>query len=68
MPPGMEGMPPEMGEVPMPPEMPVELPLGMIPGAPIQGPGAQTNSAVPASGSLQSLPPEILQALLAGGQ
>ena len=68
MPPGMEGMPPEMGEVPMPPEMPVELPLGMIPGAPIQGPGAQTNSAIPASGSLQSLPPEILQALLAGGQ
>jgi hypothetical protein len=64
MPPGMEGMPPGM-----PPEMmegmPPELPPGLIPGGPIQGPGGQPNEgALP--GSIQSLPPEILQALLSG--
>ena len=65
MPPGMEGMPPEMGGAPMPPEMPVELPPGLIAGAPIQGPGGQPNEgALP--GSIQSLPPEIIQALLGG--
>jgi len=65
MPPGMEGMPPEMGGAPMPPQMPTELPPGLIPGGPIQGPGGQpTTSALP--GSIQSLPPEIIQALLGG--
>ena len=64
MPPGMEGMPPGM-----PPEMmegmPPELPPGLISGGPIQGPGGQPNEgALP--GSIQSLPPEILQALLSG--
>ena len=64
MPPGMEGMPPGM-----PPEMmegmPPELPPGLISGGPIQGPGGQPNEgALP--GSIQSLPPEIIQALLSG--
>ena len=64
MPPGMEGMPPGM-----PPEMmegmPPELPPGLISGGPIQGPGGQPNEgALP--GSIQSLPPEIIQALLGG--
>ena len=64
MPPGMEGMPPGM-----PPEMmegmPPELPPGLVPGGPIQGPGGQPNEgALP--GSIQSLPPEIIQALLSG--
>ena len=63
-PPGMEGMPPEL-----PPEMmegmPPELPPGLISGGPIQGPGGQPNEgALP--GSIQSLPPEIIQALLSG--
>ena len=63
-PPGMEGMPPGM-----PPEMmegmPPELPPGLISGGPIQGPGGQPNEgALP--GSIQSLPPEIIQALLGG--
>ena len=63
-PPGMEGMPPGM-----PPEMmegmPPELPPGLISGGPIQGPGGQPNEgALP--GSIQSLPPEIIQALLSG--
>ncbi len=69
MPPGMEGMPPEMGAGPMPPAMPTEIPPGLITeaGGPIQGPGAQPGQgALP--GSIQSLPPEIIQALLAGGQ
>ena len=55
-PPGMEGMPPGM---------PPELPPGLISGGPIQGPGGQPNEgALP--GSIQSLPPEIIQALLGG--
>jgi len=63
-PPGMEGMPPGM-----PPEMmegmPPELPPGLISGGPIQGPGGQPGEgALP--GSIQSLPPEIIQALLGG--
>ena len=63
-PPGMEGMPPGM-----PPEMmegmPPELPPGLISGGPIQGPGGQPGEgALP--GSIQSLPPEIIQALLSG--
>ena len=59
-PPGMEGMPPEMME-----GMPPELPPGLISGGPIQGPGGQPNEgALP--GSIQSLPPEIIQALLGG--
>jgi hypothetical protein len=59
-PPGMEGMPPEMME-----GMPPELPPGLISGGPIQGPGGQPNEgALP--GSIQSLPPEIIQALLSG--
>lgn len=60
-----EGMPPEMGGAPMPPEMPTEVPPGLIPGGPIQGPGGQPAAgALP--GSIQSLPPEIIQALLGG--
>jgi len=62
-PPGMEGMPPGMEG--MPPEMPTELPPGLISGGPIQGPGGQPGEgALP--GSIQSLPPEIIQALLGG--
>ena len=59
------GMPPELGPAPMPEQMPVELPPGLIPGGPIQGPGGQPGvGAQP--GSIQSLPPEIIQALLGG--
>jgi hypothetical protein len=61
MPPEMQGMPPEMME-----GMPPQLPPGMIPGAPIQGPAPQVPQAQ--AGALQSLPPEILQALLGGQQ
>jgi hypothetical protein len=61
MPPGMEGIPPEMMQ-----GMPPQLPPGMIPGAPIQGPAPQVG-ANPAA-ALQGLPPEILQALLAAQQ
>jgi hypothetical protein len=67
LPPGAGGMPmpQELGPAPMVPEqMPVELPPGLIPGGPIQGPGAQPGGALP--GSIQSLPPEIIQALLGG--
>lgn len=70
LPPGMGGqpgmMPPqELGPVPMPPQMPAELPPGFIPGGLIQGEGGQPGQgALPAS--LQGLPPEILQALLGG--
>ena len=75
MPPEMQGMPPE-GMEGMPPEgeLPPELlamlqggqpqvPAGMIPGAPMQGPGPQTQGSP--AGILDSLPPEVLQALLA---
>jgi len=63
---GMQpGMPPELGPAPMPEQMPTELPPGLIPGGPIQGPGGQPSvGAQP--GSIQSLPPEIIQALLGG--
>lgn len=56
LPPGMEGM-----------GMPPELPMGMIPsaGAPIQGPGPQPGPTP--GGLLESLPPEVLQAILAQG-
>ena len=64
---GMEGMPQEGG---LPPELmamlqggPPQVPTGMIPGAPIQGPGPQTQSSP--AGILDSLPPEVIQALLA---
>ena len=75
MPPEMQGMPPE-GMEGMPPEgeLPPELlamlqggqpqvPPGMVPGAPMQGPGPQTQGSP--AGILDSLPPEVLQALLA---
>ena len=67
LPPGAGGMPmpQELGPAPMPEQMPTELPPGLIPGGPIQGPGGQpTEGALP--GSIQSLPPEIIQALLGG--
>jgi hypothetical protein len=69
LPPGMGGQPPmpqELGPAPMAPEqMPVELPPGLVPGGPIQGVGGQPGQgALP--GSIQSLPPEIIQALLGG--
>ena len=64
---GMEGMPPEGG---LPPELMAmlqggqpQVPAGMIPGAPMQGPGPQTQGSP--AGILDSLPPEVLQALLA---
>jgi hypothetical protein len=72
MPPGMEGMPPGMegmGEAPMPPGLPPEIQPGLLTqaGGPIQGPGAQPGvGALPAS--IQSLPPEVIEALLSGGQ
>jgi hypothetical protein len=46
--------------------MPPQLPPGMIPGAPIQGPAPQVG--VNPAASLQGLPPEILQALLGAQQ
>jgi hypothetical protein len=58
MPPGMEGMPPEMGPEP-------QIPPGLIPGAPIQGPGGQVGADP--MGALAGLPPEILEAILAQG-
>ena len=67
LPPGAGGMPmpQELGPAPMPEQMPTELPPGLIPGGPIQGPGGQPGvGAQP--GSIQSLPPEIIQALLGG--
>ena len=68
MPPEMAGMPPEMQG--MPPEMmqgiPPQLPPGLIPGAPIQGPAPQVGPNPAAA--LQGLPPEILQLLLAQQQ
>ena len=64
---GMEGMPQEGG---LHPELMAmlqggqpQVPAGMIPGAPIQGPGPQTQGSP--AGILDSLPPEVLQALLA---
>ena len=60
---GMEqGMPPGM-EQGMPQDLPPEMLAGMVPGAPIQGPGPQVGAEDPAA-ILQSLPPEILAALL----
>ena len=57
-----QGLPPGM----TPDQMATEVPPGFIEGAgaPIQGPGAQPGGALP--GSIQSLPPEIIQALLGG--
>jgi len=63
--PAMPG-PEELGPAPMPPQMPVELPPGLIPGGPIQGPGGQPTEGAALPGSIQSLPPEIIQALLGG--
>ena len=60
--------PQAMGPAPTPPQMPAELPPGLIPGGPIQGPGGQPTEGAALPGSIQSLPPEIIQALLAGGQ
>ena len=60
-----QGMPPGMN----PDEMagiPPELLGGMVPNAPIQGPGPQVPQVD--AGILQSLPPEILQALLSQAQ
>ena len=70
MPPDMSGMPPELGPAPMPPGLPTEVPPGLLTeaGGPIQGPGAQPGAGGALPGSIQSLPPEIIQALLAGGQ
>lgn len=54
---GLEGLPPELAG-----GMPAGIPAGMIPSAPIQGPGAQTPADLEAI--LQSLPPEVLAQLL----
>jgi hypothetical protein len=50
-----------------PDQMAAQVPPGLIEGAgaPIQGPGAQPGAG-PVPGSIQSLPPEIIQALLGG--
>jgi hypothetical protein len=68
LPPGAGGMPPGMPPE-LPPGLPQELPPGIIgaAGAPIQGAGLQPGAG-PLPASLESLPPEIIQALLAGGQ
>ena len=57
------GMGPGTGNLPMGPEP--QLPPGLIPGAPIQGPGGQPGGE--ALGALAALPPEVLQAILAQG-
>jgi hypothetical protein len=61
-----QGLPPGMAPDQMPPEMPMELPPGLIPGAPPQGPGGELGA--PPMGGLESLPPELLQLLLAQAQ
>jgi len=58
MPPGMEGMPPEMGPEP-------QIPPGLIPSGPIQGPGGQVGAEP--MGALAGLPPKVLEAILAQG-
>jgi hypothetical protein len=65
---GMEGMPPELAGL-MGQQMAgaaPQIPPGLIPNAPIQGPAPQVGA--PPLGALESLPPEILQALLAQGR
>jgi hypothetical protein len=57
-----QGLPPGM----TPDQMQPQLPPGLIPGAPIQGPGGEVGA--PPMGALESLPPEILQLLLAQAQ
>ena len=59
--PDQQAMPPEE-MAPLPPDMLA----GMVPNAPIQGPGPQVPQVD--AGILQSLPPEILQALLSQTQ
>jgi len=68
MSPDMGSMPPEMAMDVAPPPMPTEIPPGLLTeaGGPIQGPGAQPGASGALPGSIQSLPPEIIQALLGG--
>jgi hypothetical protein len=61
-----QGLPPGIAPDQMPPGMPPQLPPGLIAGAPLQGPGGQVGA--PPMGALESLPPEILQLLLAQAQ
>ncbi|NBW08694.1 MAG: hypothetical protein EBR82_11775 [Caulobacteraceae bacterium] len=60
-----EAMPPGLGAGPVPAGLPPEIQPGLITeaAAPLQGPGSQPGQgALP--GAIQSLPPEIIQALL----
>ena len=61
-----QGLPPGMTPDQMALGQGPQLPPGMIPGAPIQGPGGEVGA--PPIGALESLPPELLQILLAQAQ
>ena len=61
-----QGLPPGMTPDQMALGQEPQLPPGMIPGAPIQGPGGEVGA--PPMGALESLPPELLQILLAQAQ
>lgn len=61
-----QGLPPGMTPDQMALGQEPQLPPGMIPGAPLQGPGGEVGA--PPMGSLESLPPELLQILLAQAQ
>ena len=61
-----QGLPPGMTPDQMALGQEPQLPPGMIPGAPLQGPGGEVGA--PPMGALESLPPEILQLLLAQAQ
>jgi hypothetical protein len=61
-----QGLPPGMTPDQMALGQGPQLPPGMITGAPIQGPGGEVGA--PPMGALESLPPELLQILLAQAQ
>jgi len=61
-----QGLPPGMTPDQMALGQEPQLPPGMIPGAPLQGPGGEVGA--PPMGALESLPPELLQILLAQAQ
>jgi hypothetical protein len=61
-----QGLPPGMTPDQMALGQEPQLPPGLIPGAPLQGPGGEVGA--PPMGALESLPPEILQLLLAQAQ
>jgi hypothetical protein len=61
-----QGLPPGMTPDQMALGQEPQLPPGLIPGAPLQGPGGEVGA--PPMGALESLPPELLQILLAQAQ